>query len=111
MRTLAQGIPPRLHQPKPTKASSAKGAKTNKKDQKRVAVDSDKDESSDESELTQRVKKKRRTTGKQRLEVSDDDVEFVEDDAEPAEKDIEDVDDELQGDEQEVSADCLLWWA
>ena len=113
--TLARGVPPRLHQPKPTKASSAKAAKTNKKDQKRVAVDSDEDESSDESEL--RVKKKWRTTGKQRLEVSDDDVEFVEDDAEPAEKDVEDVDigsgvgDELQCDEQEVSADCLLWWA
>jgi len=88
-----------------------KGAKTNKKDQKRVAVDSDKDESSDKSEPTQRVKKKRCTTGKQRLEVSDDDVKFVEDNAEPAEKDIEDVDDELQCDKQEVSTDCLLWWA
>ena len=60
-RTIAQGIPLRLHQPKPTKASSmkasgTKAAKTNKKDQKRAVVESDKDESSDESEP--RVKKK-----------------------------------------------------
>ena len=106
-QTIAQGIPPRLHQPKPTKASGTKAAKTNKKDQKRAVVESDEDESSDKSEL--RVKKKQCTTGKQQHEVS-----VIEDDVEPAEKDIKDVDigsdvgDELQPDEKEVSTDCLL---
>jgi len=52
---VAHGIPPRLHQPKPTKASSTKAAKP-KQGKKRVATESDEDESSDESEP--RVKKK-----------------------------------------------------
>jgi len=110
-RTIALGIPLRLHQPKPTKASGTKAAKTNKKDQKRVMIESDEDESSDESEP--RVKKKQCT--KQQREVSDDDMDTIEDDVEPAEKDIEDVDIEssvggkLQHDEQEVNADHLLW--
>ena len=60
--TIAQGIPLRLHQPKLTKASSTKAAKTNKKDQKRAVVESDEDESSDKSEP--RVKKKWCTNGK-----------------------------------------------
>jgi len=46
-QTIGLDIPLRLHQPKPTKASSTKAAKTNKKDQKRVAVEDDKDESND----------------------------------------------------------------
>jgi len=99
-RKIALGIPPRLHQPKPTKASGTKATKTNKKNQKRVASESDEDDSSsDESEL--RVKKKRR---KEQNKVSDNDVELVEDDVELPEKDVEDVDIELGiGDEQQVS--------
>ena len=111
-RTVARGIPPRLHQPKPTKASGTKAA-NHKQGQKRVATESDEDDSSsDESEP--RVKKKR---CKQRVEVSDDDVDVIEDNVEPAEKDIEDVNvepsvgDELQSDEQGVSTDCSLWQA
>ena len=98
-RTIALGIPPRLHQPKPTKASGTKAIKTNKKNQKRVASESDKDDSSsDKSEP--RVKKKRR---KEQNKVLDD-VELVEDDVEPPEKDVEDVDIELGiGDKQQVS--------
>ena len=83
-----------------------------KKGQKRVATESDEDESSDES--GPRVKKKRHTKQKHSVEVSDDDVDVIEDDVEPAEKDIEDVDvepsvgDELQSNEQGVSTDCSL---
>ena len=98
-RTIALGIPPRLHQPKPTKASGTKATKTDKKNQKRVASESDKDDSSsDKSEP--RVKKKR---CKEQNKVSDD-VELVEDDVELPEKDVEDVDIELGvGDKQQVS--------
>lgn len=113
-RTVACGIPPRLHQPKPTKASSTKAAKP-KQSQKRVATESDEDESSsDESEL--RVMKKQCTKQQNVVEVSDDDVDVIEDNVEPAEKDIKDVDgepgvDELQSNEQEVSTDYSLWQA
>ena len=56
-QTIVLGIPLRLHQPKPTKASSTKATKTDKKNQKSVASESDEDDSSsDESEP--RVKKK-----------------------------------------------------
>jgi len=103
-RTIALGIPPRLHQPKPTKTSSTKATKTNKKNQKRVATESDKDDSSDESEP--RVKKKR---CKEQSKVSDDDVELVEDDVEPPEEDVEDVDIEPGiGDEQQVSRPFIV---
>ena len=102
--TIALGIPPRLHQPKPTKASGTKATKTDKKNQKRVASESNKDDSSsDESEL--RVKKKQcKEQNKEQNKVSDDDVELVEDDVEPPEKDVKDVDIELGvGDKQQVS--------
>lgn len=95
--TTALGIPPRLHQPKSTKASGTKPTKTNKKNQKRVAPESDKDDSSGESEPRVKIKWRKE-------QISDDDVELVEDNVELPEKDVEDVDIEPGiGDKQQVS--------
>ena len=81
-----------------------KATKTNKKNQKKVATESDKDDSTDESEL--RMKKKR---CKEQSKVSDDDVELVEDDVEPPEEDVEDVDIEPGvGDKQQVSRSFIV---
>ena len=115
-QTIAKGIPPRLHNPKPkgkphakkgnTKTTSTQGSR------KRATRDSDdrsgpeenEVSSSDDSESARRAKKK---AGKQRrVEVSDSEVEVVEDDERPV-KDIEEVDEGV-GDEQEVSPYHLL---
>ena len=119
-RTIAKGIPPRLHNPKlkgkpRTKKSNAK---TTQGSRKRATRDSDdesgqeEDEvpSSDGSESARRAKKK---AGKRRrVESSDSEVEMVEDNERPG-KDIEEVDDgvgdEQPPDEQEVSPYHLLY--
>ena len=114
-RTIAKGIPPRLHDPKPKGKPHAKkgNTKTTQDSRKRTTRDSDDGSgpeenevsSSDNSELARRAKKK---AGKRRrIEVSDsEEVEVVEDDERPG-KDIEEVDDgvgdEQPPDEQEVS--------
>ena len=106
-RTVAKGILPRLHKPKPKGKSHTKksNTKTTQGSRKRAKADSDDESGSEEdefssfdnSESTRRAKKK---AGKRRrVELSDsEEVEMVEDNEQPA-KDIEEVDD-CVGDEQ-----------
>jgi hypothetical protein len=113
-RTIAKGIPPRLHDPKPkgkphTKKSNTKTV-TTQGSRKRATRDSDnesgpdEDSSSDDSESARTAKKK---AGKRRrVELSDSEVEIVDDSKRPG-KDVEEVDDgvddEQPPNEQEVS--------
>jgi len=115
-RTIAKGIPPRLHDPKPkgkphTKKSNTKTVRT-QGSRKRATRDSDdesgpdegEDSSSDESESARRAKKK---AGKRRrVDISDSEMEIVDDNERPG-KVVEEVDDgvndEQPPDEQEVS--------
>ena len=113
-RTIAKGIPPRLHDPKPKGKPRAKksNAKTIQGSRKRGTRESDSDSdrevdktpTSDDSESARRVKK--RDGKRRRVELSDSEVENVED-AEPPSEDVEEVDDgvgdEQLPDEQEVS--------
>jgi len=70
-RTIAKGVAPRLHQPKPTKKHSKKTVPKPKKSHKRVASDSDEEES-DSTDSEPRVKKKHT---KQQRQSSEDEVE------------------------------------
>jgi len=118
-QTIAKGILPRLHDPKPKGKPHTKkrNTKMTQGSRKRATRDSD-DESgqeddetptSDDSESVRRAKKQ---AGKrQRIELSDSEVEVVEDTDRPG-KDIEEVDDgvgdEQPPDEQEVGPYHLL---
>jgi len=108
-RTIAKGVPPRVHEPKgKAKAKpQAKQANTTKPSRKRVASESKSEEAEDEAEP--RAKKKRNTTH-HRSEESQSEVEFVEDGANPPEEEVESVD-ETHGSEeteQEVSKGYLF---
>ena len=74
MANTTQRNPQKAQRAKPTKASTMKAAKTNKKDRKRarVTAESDEDEFSEKSDS--RVKKKQCT--KQQRKVSDDDSDI-----------------------------------
>ena len=98
-RTVAKGIPPRLHKPKTlAKAGTSKP----KQSKKRVASDSELENESEEDPV------KKKTKGKKRLHVdSGSEVEVVNEDSEP-EKEVEEVDvssDGGQDDQEEVSKD------
>jgi len=104
-RTVAKGIPPRLHEPKPTaKAGTSKP----KKSGKRVASESESESESEEEPVKKKTKGKKRQRVDSGPEVE---VELVDGDAEPAEKEVEEVDaggDGGQDDQEEVSKDS---WA
>ena len=110
MANTTQRNPQKAQRAKPTKASTTKAAKTNKKDWKRVTAESDEDEFSEKSDS--RVKKKQCT--KQQRKVSDDDldIDVISDDVEPAPQAVKNVDIESgvgnECDEQEVSTAFLL---
>ena len=106
MANTTQRNPQKAQRAKPTKASTMKAAKTNKKDRKRVTAESDEDEYSDN--LDSRVKKKQRTKQQRKVSDDDSDIDVISDDVEPAPQAVENVDIESgvgnERDEQEVSA-------
>jgi len=125
-RTIAKGVPPRVHETKgKTKAKpQAKQANTTKPSRKWVAskLESKSEEAEDEAKLTRRAKKKQNTTH-HRSEEPQSEVELVEDDAEPPEEEVESMDETHSSrevpDEQEVSTGYLFerdahrhlgWW-
>ena len=115
-RTVAKGIPPRVHGPKPKGKPPAKKrySKNTQGSRKRESRDSDDETGPEEDEGLSsdgsEVRKSKKKAGKRRrVEILDsDDVEMVENDDRPR-KVIEDVDDDVDDDrvvpnEQEVSA-------
>lgn len=104
-RSVAKGIPPRLHQAKSAAKKNKKKEAKAKQSKKRVADSDEENESSDSETVI--VKKKR--TKKRRTEESDSEVEStveMVDDDEPAPPDVEEVNDghgNQLSDEQEVS--------
>lgn len=105
-RTVAKGIPPRLHQPKSKgKAANARTSKP-KKSGKRAASESELESESEDSEP---VKKKTNRKKRQRVDIaSEAEVELVHENAEPAEKEVEEADaggDGGQDNQEEVSKD------
>src|SRR6266545_3658530 len=105
-RTIAKGVPPRVHKPKGKAKQQTKQAHTSRK---RVASESEGEELEDETEP--RAKKKRNTTHRQ-IEESESEVELIEENAQPPEEEVESVD-ETRGseevpDEQEVSTGHLF---
>jgi hypothetical protein len=106
-RTIAKGVPPRVHEPKGKAKARPKQANTTEQSSKRVASEPDSEELEDATEPA-RVKKKRNTTPQQ-IEDSESEVELV-GNAEPPDEDVESVDgtrnrEELSN-EQEVSTIC-----
>jgi len=90
-RTIAKGVPPRVHECKgKAKAKpQAKQANMTKPSWKRVASESESEEAEDEAEP--RAKKKWNTTHHW-SEESQSEVEFVEDGANPPKEEVESVD-------------------
>ena len=107
-RTVAKGIPPRLHQPKSMENAANVRTSKPKKSRKQVASESESESVSKDSEPVKKTKCKKR----QRIDIgSEVEVEFVGEDAEPAKKEVEEVDaggDGGQDDQEEVSKDS---WA
>jgi hypothetical protein len=127
-RTVAKGIPPRVHMPKPTAKTDGKprkesnGTKNKKKEtkksKKRAASDDESEDdgkqssSSDDSAAKAKNLKKKRAGKKRRIEEPESDlVEVVDTDVEPAEVSVEEVDDgsglKDPTEDQEVSTDHL----
>ena len=102
-RTIAKGVPPRVHEPKSKakKQAARKQAHTTKQSHKRVVSESEGKEL--EAETEPRAKKKQR----QQIEEPESEIELVEENAQPAEEEVENVDEtcasEEVPDEQEVS--------
>ena len=94
-RTIAKGVPPRVHEPKVKAKPRAKQANTTQPSRKRVASELEFDEL--EETTRPRLKKKQNTTCQQ-IEESESEVELV-DDAKPPEEEIENVD-EMHGSEE-----------
>ena len=110
-RTIAKGIPPRVHAPKGKAKPLAKKTNTTKttKSHKRAASDSENDEESTSNDSEPPPKK---NTKRRRIEDLESEVEVVED-VEPPEEDVEDVDDgigEERPNEHEVSTDHTQRW-
>ena len=104
-RTVAKGIPPRLHEPKRMAKATKTVTSKPQKSGKWAASESESESESDESEP---VKKKTKCTKRQRVNVGPDvEVELVEEGAEPPEKEVEEVDagsnDGQDSDKEEVS--------
>jgi len=107
-RTVAMGIPPRLHQPKSMAKAAKAGTSKPKKSGKRVASESESESASEDPEPVKKTKHK----SWQHIDIgSEVEVEFVGEDAEPVEKEVEEADaggDGGQDDQEEVSKDS---WA
>jgi hypothetical protein len=102
-RTIAKGVPPRVHEPKGKAKPRVKKANTStaKPSLKRVASESEDEELENGSEP--RLKKKQNTTH-QPIEESESDIE-VEENTGPPEEEVEDLDEtHASSDVQEVSA-------
>lgn len=125
-RTIAKGVPPRLHEPKPkgkpytqnnTTAKNAKEPGSRKRSTRDDNSDNNSEDdvvyTSDDSASWAKKKKngkRRRTEPEVELESE---VEVVDEDVEPPEKDVEDVEGSVGGheppDEQDVSTSHISW--
>lgn len=121
-RTIAKGIPPRLHDPKPVgkpraRKSNSKST-TTQGSRKRATRDSDNESGPENDELPSASdcesgrRPKKKADKRQRVELSDSDEVEVADDNEWPGKDVEEVDDSVDDeqppDEQDVSPYHLL---
>jgi len=120
-RTIAKGVPPRLHEPKPkgkprtTNNTTAQAKAKELGSHKRSTRDHDSkdhDEASISDDLVSRAKKKK--AGKRHCTEpeSESEVEVVNEDLEPPEKDVKDIEDSVGGqepaNEQDVSTSHIL---
>jgi len=90
-RTIAKGVPPRVHEPKGKAKPRVNQANTTttKPSRKRVPSESEGEELEDDTEP--RAKKKRNTT-RHPIDESESDVELVEENTGPPEEEVENVD-------------------
>lgn len=124
-RTIAKGIPLRLHEPKPKGKPCTQNnttAKANAKEpgsHKRSTQDDDSDNEDDDLSTSDNLAswaKKKKNGKRHRTEPEvelESEVEVVDEDVEPPEKDVEDVEDSVGGqelpNEQDVSTSHISW--
>lgn len=125
-RTLAKGVPPRLHEPKPKgkpRTQNTTASKANAKEpgsRKRSTRDDDSDNEDDDvsasDDSASRAKKKKNGKRRRTEPEVESEVEIVDEDVEPPEKDVEDVEGVEHGvggqeppNEQDVSTSHISW--
>jgi hypothetical protein len=112
-RTIAKGVPPRLHKPKKPrarKANTTTGKPSHKQGHKRGVSQLETEEDETSSDDSEPKRKNKRNSKRRQSEESEAEEELVEEDVDPLDKEVENVDDpggEGVPDADEVSKDPL----